>query len=81
MISIALERKTIEVSSINAAYDSEEGLHQIWATIKGTESLAKPRSLKIAESKNENDIAEIQAMINVAIDMGECLVDLTKKVK
>lgn len=81
MISIALEGKTIEVSSFNTAHDSEKGLHQLWATIKGTEGLDKPRSLKIYESKNDSAVAEVQAFINAAIEEGEYLVDLTKGVK
>lgn len=76
MISLALKDKTVEISSINVAMDTDKGLHQLWANRKDN-----GKSFKIIESIDGNKIAEIQSFINKAVEEGELLADLTKEVK
>ena len=71
MISIALNDKTVEVVSINTAYDAVNATHQLWATKK-----SDGKSFVAYSNKDKAEVDLRKSMIDKAIELGDYLVEL-----
>lgn len=65
MLWIVLNTASHAIIGCNTFFDTERGVHQLWVT------RANGKSLKIAESTDEQEIETMRAAIDYAVEQGE----------